>query len=62
VKRDSYAWREGLRADDIVLGINRRRIDTLSQLGEVVPHNHSRRRALVMQIQRGRYSYLVTLE
>jgi Do/DeqQ family serine protease len=62
VERDSYAWREGLRADDIVIGMNRRRIDTLSQLGEVVQHNNSRRRALVMQIQRGRYSYLVTLE
>lgn len=62
VERDSYAWREGLRADDIVIGMNRRRIDTLSQLGEVVQQNNSRRRALVMQIQRGRYSYLVTLE
>jgi Do/DeqQ family serine protease len=67
VEPGSYAERQGLVEGDIVLGINRRRVETLSQLGEVVQQSsqrqrNQRRRALVMQIQRGRYSYLVTLE
>lgn len=62
VEPGSSAWREGLREDDIVLAVNRQRVSTLRELGEVVRQVSEQGRSLVLQIQRGRNAYLVVFD
>lgn len=62
VEPNSAAWHEGLRENDIILAVNRRPVDTLNGLSEAVAAVTKRQQTLVLQIQRGRASYLVVLE
>ncbi|GAB4194213.1 MAG: Do family serine endopeptidase [Wenzhouxiangellaceae bacterium] len=62
VERGSAGWDEGLRPDDVILAVNRHRVATLQELEDAYARAGQRNSTVVLQIQRGRSSYLVVIE
>ena len=50
VQRDSSAWKEGLRKNDLIVAINRQRVKSLEDVKQIVSGDSSK---LLLQIQRG---------
>ncbi|MFK5950396.1 MAG: DegQ family serine endoprotease [Methylococcales bacterium] len=58
IKRNSYAWRSGLRPGDIIVSANQYRVRNLKQLKQVVDP----RQALLINIQRGSEAFFLVLQ
>lgn len=58
IKKNSYAWRSGLRPGDIIVSANRYRVRKLAELKQVVDP----RRALLINIQRGSEAFFLVLK
>lgn len=57
IEQNSYAWRSGLRAGDVIISANRYRVRNMDQLKQVVDP----RRALLINIQRGSEAFFLVL-
>lgn len=58
INRQSYAWKRGLRAGDIIISANQYRIKNLAQLKQAINPNHD----LLINIQRGYEAFFLILK
>ena len=62
VETQSPAWRSGLRADDLIVAINRREINSLNDLNKLADtFNKNKRQTLALNIHRGRSALLLVI-
>ena len=62
VKPQSSAWRSGLRADDLIVAINRKEVNSLSELKKLAEKfNKNKQKTLALNIHRGRSALFLVI-